>query len=128
MQRFAAAQVNKFAMNAMVRVQARTMHSFAMPKPFMMPQQQMAFQPQQQMLMPKVPAPFANFQPQQQFTQLQRSFMMPQRIQIEVPGVLQNEELQFTSVLRKRRTKMNRHKLKKRRKRERFSTRKSTKE
>lgn len=36
--------------------------------------------------------------------------------------------LEFTSVLRKRRTKMNRHQLKKRRKRERFSTRKSTKD
>lgn len=36
--------------------------------------------------------------------------------------------MEFTSVLRKRRTKMNRHQLKKRRKRERFSTRKSTKE
>jgi tRNA G10 N-methylase Trm11 len=42
-------------------------------------------------------------------------------------GVIENEAVQFTSVLRKRRVKMNRHKLKKRRKKQRFLTRKATK-
>lgn len=89
---------------------------------------QFQFQPQQQFLaaMPKFPV-IQNFQPHQQL--FQSTMIMPQRIQIQqiAPALQQNEELQFTSVLRKRRTMMNRHKLKKRRKRERFSTRKSTK-
>jgi hypothetical protein len=64
------------------------------------------------------------FSTQQQFTQLSKQ---QESFSFISTNKLTSFEEQFTSVLRKRRTMMNRHKLKKRRKRERFSTRKSSK-
>lgn len=87
--------------------------------------------PQQAFQAPPQPK-FQLAAPQLNLSQFKYLLQQPQKISARPAlnlnvGVVEEEGVAFTSVLRKRRVKMNRHKLKKRRKKQRFLTRKATK-